>query len=58
MTSTPLVSITEAEVHLIVGELVMQRLAHATSIAPGELHTGHATSEDGWIYRNPYIEPI
>ncbi len=26
-------------------------------IAPGELHTGHATSEDGWIYRNLYIEP-
>jgi AraC-like DNA-binding protein len=25
-------------------------------IAPGELHTGHATSEDGWIYRNLYIE--
>jgi AraC-like DNA-binding protein len=26
-------------------------------IAPGELHTGHATSGDGWIYRNMYIEP-
>ena len=26
-------------------------------IAPGELHTGHATSGDGWIYRNLYIEP-
>ena len=25
-------------------------------IAPGELHTGHATSRDGWIYRNLYIE--
>jgi AraC-like DNA-binding protein len=25
-------------------------------IAPGELHTGHATSEDGWTYRNLYIE--
>src|SRR5260370_40578093 len=25
-------------------------------IAPGELHTGHATSGDGWIYRNLYIE--
>jgi AraC-like DNA-binding protein len=25
-------------------------------IAPGELHTGNATSEDGWIYRNLYIE--
>ena len=25
-------------------------------IAPGELHTGHATCEDGWIYRNLYIE--
>lgn len=25
-------------------------------IAPSELHTGHATSEDGWIYRNLYIE--
>jgi len=25
-------------------------------IAPGELHTGFATSEDGWIYRNLYIE--
>jgi AraC-like DNA-binding protein len=25
-------------------------------IAPGELHTGHATSEDGWVYRNLYIE--
>src|SRR4030095_79840 len=25
-------------------------------IAPGELHTGHATSADGWIYRNLYIE--
>ena len=25
-------------------------------IAPGELHTGYATSEDGWIYRNLYIE--
>lgn len=26
-------------------------------IAPGELHTGHPTCEDGWIYRNLYIEP-
>jgi AraC-like DNA-binding protein len=25
-------------------------------IAPSELHTGNATSEDGWIYRNLYIE--
>ncbi|SRR6266571_2959848 len=25
-------------------------------IAPGELHTGHATSGDGWSYRNLYIE--
>jgi len=25
-------------------------------IAPGELHTGHATSGDGWIYRNLYID--
>src|ERR1700730_12250104 len=25
-------------------------------IAPGELHTGHATSGDGWVYRNLYIE--
>lgn len=25
-------------------------------IAPGELHTGHATSAKGWIYRNLYIE--
>lgn len=25
-------------------------------IAPGELHTGHATSENGWIYRNLHIE--
>jgi AraC-like DNA-binding protein len=25
-------------------------------IAPGELHTGRATSGDGWIYRNLYIE--
>jgi AraC-like DNA-binding protein len=25
-------------------------------IAPGELHTGHATCEDGWIYRNLCIE--
>ncbi len=25
-------------------------------IAPGELHTGHATSREGWIYRNLYIE--
>ncbi len=25
-------------------------------IAPGEVHTGHATSGDGWIYRNLYIE--
>jgi AraC-like DNA-binding protein len=25
-------------------------------IAPGELHTGHATCEDGWIYRNLYLE--
>jgi AraC-like DNA-binding protein len=25
-------------------------------IAPGELHTGHATSTDGWIYRNLYIQ--
>ncbi len=25
-------------------------------IAPGELHTGHATSRDGWMYRNLYIE--
>jgi AraC-like DNA-binding protein len=26
-------------------------------IAPGEFHTGQATSEDGWIYRNLYIQP-
>jgi AraC-like DNA-binding protein len=25
-------------------------------IAPGELHTGHAKSEEGWNYRNLYIE--
>ena len=25
-------------------------------IAPGEVHTGHATSRAGWIYRNLYIE--
>jgi AraC-like DNA-binding protein len=25
-------------------------------IEPGELHTGHATSADGWIYRNLYVE--
>ena len=25
-------------------------------IAPGELHTGYATSPDGWSYRNLYIE--
>jgi AraC-like DNA-binding protein len=25
-------------------------------IAPGDLHTGHATSRDGWSYRNLYIE--
>ena len=25
-------------------------------IAPGELHTGHATSADGWTYRNLHIE--
>lgn len=25
-------------------------------IAPGELHTGHATSGHGWIYRNLHIE--
>jgi AraC-like DNA-binding protein len=25
-------------------------------IAPGELHTGNATSEDGWTYRNLYID--
>jgi AraC-like ligand binding domain len=25
-------------------------------LAPGELHTGHATSGEGWIYRNLYIE--
>src|SRR5215472_18396381 len=25
-------------------------------IAPGELHTGRATSKKGWIYRNLYIE--
>jgi AraC-like DNA-binding protein len=25
-------------------------------IAPGELHTGHATSKEGWSYRNLYIE--
>src|SRR5215472_2091525 len=25
-------------------------------IAPGEVHTGHATSRNGWIYRNLYIE--
>lgn len=27
-------------------------------IAPGELHTGHATCDLGWIYRNLYIEPV
>jgi len=26
-------------------------------IAPGELHTGHATSGEGWTYRNLYVEP-
>jgi hypothetical protein len=26
-------------------------------IAPSELHTGYTTSENGWIYRNLYIEP-
>jgi AraC-like DNA-binding protein len=26
-------------------------------IAPGELHTGFPTSQDGWSYRNLYIEP-
>jgi AraC-like DNA-binding protein len=26
-------------------------------IAPGELHTGRATCELGWMYRNLYIEP-
>lgn len=25
-------------------------------IGPGELHTGHATSRKGWIYRNLYID--
>ena len=25
-------------------------------IAPGEVHTGHATSGEGWSYRNLYIE--
>lgn len=25
-------------------------------IAPGEVHTGHATAKDGWHYRNLYIE--
>lgn len=25
-------------------------------LAPGELHTGHATSARGWIYRNLYVE--
>lgn len=25
-------------------------------IGPGELHTGHATSSEGWIYRNLYID--
>ena len=25
-------------------------------IAPGELHTGHATCGEGWIYRNLYID--
>ena len=25
-------------------------------IAPGEMHTGHATSDEGWINRNLYIE--
>src|SRR5882757_5531323 len=25
-------------------------------IAPGEVHTGHATSGEGWIYSNLYIE--
>src|SRR5215471_1409602 len=26
-------------------------------IAPGEMHTGHATHRDGWIYRNLNIDP-
>jgi AraC-like DNA-binding protein len=26
-------------------------------IAPEEMHTGHATSGEGWIYRNLYIDP-
>lgn len=27
-------------------------------IAPGVLHTGRATSHDGWSYRNLYIDPV
>jgi AraC-like DNA-binding protein len=38
------------------GELRDAAPGTCSLIAPGELHTGHATSEDGWIYRNLYIE--
>jgi AraC-like DNA-binding protein len=57
MTSMRSASTTKVEVHLIADvSFVMQRPGTCNLIAPGELHTGYATSEAGWIYRNLYIE--
>jgi AraC-like DNA-binding protein len=38
------------------GEIRDARPGTCNLIAPGEMHTGHATSGEGWSYRNLYIE--
>ncbi len=39
------------------GELRDARPGTCNLIAPGEVHTGRATSPDGWAYRNLYLDP-
>ena len=38
------------------GEIRYAMPGTSSLIAPGEIHTGHATSGEGWIYRNLYID--
>jgi AraC-like DNA-binding protein len=46
----------ESVAHLIAGMSFVTPPGTCSLIAPGEVHTGHATSRDGWMYRNLYIE--
>ena len=38
------------------GEIRYAMPGTSSLIAPGEMHTGHATCGEGWIYRNLYID--